>query len=90
MTNSDHVLYCKNNNIPIADAQIAQSFLCRASDFANDKTQVVFLVTNAIFTNKKSKKFLKYLLENFYIETVINLEAVKTQLFAHAKYPCSI
>ncbi len=90
ITNSDHVLYCKNNNIPIADAQIAQSFLCRAGDFANDKTQVFFLVTNAIFTNKKSKKFLKYLLENYYIESIINLEAVKTQLFAHAKYPCSI
>lgn len=90
ITNSDHVLYCKNNNIPIADAQIAQSFLCRASDFANNETQVFFLVTNAVFTNKNSKKFLKYLLENYCIESIINLEAVKAQIFAHAKYPCSL
>lgn len=87
---SDHVLYCQKRGIPIADAQIAQAFLCRASDFSDQWTQVLFLVTNSIFTNKNSKKFLKYFLENNHIEEIINLESVKTQLFAHAKYPCSI
>ncbi len=88
--NSDHVFYCKRKNIPIADAQIAQAFLCRAKDFADDKTQVLFLQTNSIFTNKKSKAFLRYFLEEYCVENIINLESIKGQLFSHAKYPCSI
>lgn len=90
LPHSDHMLYCKKRNIPIADAQIAQAFLCKASDFSNEQTQVLFLVTNSIFTNKNSNKFLKYFLKNNCIEEIINLESIKTQLFAHAKYPCSI
>lgn len=87
---SDHMMYCKTRNIPIADAQIAQAFLYRASDFSDEQTQVLFLVTNSIFTNKNSKKFLNYFFKNNCIEEIINLESIKAQLFAHAKYPCSI
>lgn len=87
---SDHVSYCKERKIPIADAQIAQAFVSRAQDFANEFTEVSFLITNAIFTNKNSKKYLAYLVNDFTIEKVINLEAVKAQLFVHASYPCSI
>ncbi|MDD3251739.1 MAG: N-6 DNA methylase [Lachnospiraceae bacterium] len=87
---SDHVSYCLAKNIPIADAQIAQAFISRASDFANEKTIVSLLVTNAIFTNKNSKHYLKYLLSKYRVEQVINLEAIKAQLFVHATYPCSI
>lgn len=87
---SDHMLYCRKKRIPIADAQIAQAFLCRANDFSDERTQVQLLITNSIFTNKNSKWFLKYFLENNCIEEIINFEPIKTQLFAHAKYPCSI
>ena len=90
LPDSDHMLYCKKREIPIADAQIAQAFLCRAGDFSDQRTQVLFLVTNSIFTNKNSKKFLKYFFEKNCIKEIINLEAIKTQLFAHATYPCSI
>lgn len=87
---SDHVSYCKERRIPIADAQIAQAFLSRAQDFANETTIVSLLVTNAIFTNKNSKDYLDYMLSEFYIAQVINFETVKAQLFSHATYPCSI
>lgn len=90
MPKSDHVLYCKNNNIPIADAQIAQAFISRVKDFVDEKAIISLLVTNAIFTNKKSKKYLDYLLSEFLLEQVTNLEAIKSQLFMHATYPCSI
>lgn len=90
MPKSDHVLYCKRKNIPIADAQIAQAFISRVRDFVDETAIVSLLVTNAIFTNKNSKKFLKYLLSEFLIEQVTNLEAIKAQLFIHATYPCSI
>lgn len=90
ITYSDHMLYSKSRRIPIADAQIAQAFLVRSGDFANDKTEILLLVTNSVFTNKKCKKFLRYFFDNFCIEKIINLEAVKTQLFVHAQYPCSI
>ena len=88
MPKSDHVSYCKKRDIPIADKQIAQAFLSRANDYANEETQIFFLITNSIFTNKNSVKFLRYILDNYCIESITNLEAVKTQLFDHAKYPC--
>lgn len=87
---SDHVLYCKRNKIPIADAQIAQAFISRVKDFVDEKAIISLLVTNAIFTNKNSKKYLNYLLSEFLLEQVTNLEAIKSQLFMHATYPCSI
>lgn len=90
ITRSDHLSYCKDRQIPIADAQIAQAFVSRSQDFANEQTIVSLLITNAIFTNKNSKNYLKYLLSEFRIEQVVNLEAIKTQLFVHATYPCSI
>ena len=90
MAKSDHISYCKKRDIPIADKQIAQAFLSRANDYANEETQILFLITNSIFTNKNSVKFLRYILDNYCIESITNLEAVKTQLFDHAKYPCSI
>ncbi|MCM1498759.1 MAG: N-6 DNA methylase [Clostridium sp.] len=90
MPQSDHVPYCKRKGIPIADAQIAQAFICRVNDFVDGTAVVSFLITNAIFTNKHSKKFLDYLLSEFLLEQVTNLEAVKEQLFINATYPCSI
>ncbi len=90
MPKSDHILYCKRKNIPIADAQIAQAFISRVRDFVDETAIISLLVTNAIFTNKNSKKFLRYLLSEFLIEQVTNLEAIKAQLFIHATYPCSI
>ena len=87
---SDHVTYCNGKNIPIADAQIAQAFISRVKDFVGETAIISLLVTNAIFTNKNSKKFLNYLLSEFVIEQVTNLEAIKAQLFMHASYPCSI
>ncbi|MCM1283606.1 MAG: N-6 DNA methylase [Muribaculaceae bacterium] len=90
MPDSDHMPYCRERGIPIADAQIAQAFMCRVEDFADADTQVCFLLTNSIFTNKNSKGFLSYVLENYCISDITNLEAVRGQLFAHAQYPCSI
>ena len=86
MPNSDHIAYCRSHSIPISDAQIAQAFIVRAGDFADESTEAAFLITNSIFTNKNSVKYLQYLLEEYQIEKVINLEAVKTQLF----FPCKI
>lgn len=87
---SDHIPYCKRKGIPIADAQIAQAFVSRVRDFVDESAIVSFLVTNAIFTNKNSKRFLEYLLSEFLLEKVINLEEIKEQLFINATYPCSI
>ncbi len=90
MPYSDHISYCQSNRIPIADAQIAQAFICRVKDFANENSKISLLITNSIFTNSNSKRYLDYVLSNFSIEHILNLENVKAQLFAHASYPCSI
>lgn len=82
--------YIISQHIPISDAQIAQAFISRVKDFVDETAVISLLVTNAIFTNKKSEKFLKYFISEFLIEQVTNLEAIKSQLFIAASYPCSI
>lgn len=85
-----HNKYCKERNIPISDKQIAQAFIVRAKDFANQNAIVSLLVTNSIFTNENAEQFREYLLQNFRILEVFNLYGIKSTLFSHAKAPCSI
>lgn len=90
MPNGDHITYCEQNKIPISDSQIAQAFMVRVRDFTKSDTLVSLLVTNSIFTNKNSKPFRDFFLDNFYIKKIINFELLKQQLFSCASYPCSI
>lgn len=85
-----HNKYCKERNIPISDKQIAQAFIVRAKDFANQNAIVSLLVTNSIFTNENAEMFRKYLLQNYRLLEVFNLYGIKSTLFSHAKAPCSI
>lgn len=85
-----HNKYCKDRNIPISDKQIAQAFIARARDFANQNAIVSLIVTNSIFTNEKAERFRKYLLKNYRLLEVLNLCEIKATLFSHAKAPCSI
>ncbi len=87
---SDHVIYCKKKKIPISDNQLAQAFLIRSGEFLSEKGLSTLLVTNSIFSNKNSSDFLDYLLNNYRIYDILNLEAIKGRLFENATYPCSI
>ena len=47
--NGDHLDYCKQNDIFISDKQIAQAFIMRAKDVANDDTVISLIIPNSIF-----------------------------------------
>lgn len=85
-----HNAYCKRNNIPISDGQIAQSFIARAKDFVKESGIISLIVTNSIFTNENADAYRKYLLNNFQLFEVFNLYRVRKTLFSHASAPCSI
>lgn len=85
-----HVEYCRQRNIPISDRQIAQAFVVRAEDFADDDTIISLIVTNGIFINENAEDYRKYILHNYRLLEVFNLYGIKQGLFAHANAPCSI
>ena len=85
-----HYEYCKQRGIPISDRQIAQAFVARATDFADDNTIISLIVTNSIFINEKAEEYRKYILQNYRLLEVFNLYGIKQELFSHAKAPCSI
>lgn len=85
-----HNEYCKRRNIPISDKQIAQAFVVRSKDFADENTIISLIVTNSIFINEKAEEYRKYILQNYRLLEVFNLYGIKQGLFSHAKAPCSI
>jgi len=67
--------------IKIADEQIAQAFVLRASDFSKQETEIAFLVTSKILYNLQSIDFRKYLLNNFFINEIFEISSVRHQVF---------
>lgn len=88
--NGIHNDYCKKNNVPISDGQIAQAFVVRAKDFARKGGLAELIVTNSIFINEKAKEYRNYILTNFRVLEIFNLYKVRGNLFSHAAAPCSI
>lgn len=85
-----HNEYCRKNNIPISDGQIAQAFIVRAKDFAKEGGIAELIVTNSIFINENARDYRNYILTNYHILEIFNLYNVRGSLFSHATAPCSI
>ncbi len=81
-----HLAY--SSSYPITDFQMAQTFMIRTKDFSGDNTQSAFIVTSSIL--HKAKSFRTYLLENFYIEKVLDLSSVRRLIFKEAINPAAI
>lgn len=85
-----HIKYYQSENIPINDYQIAQSFLYRAKDFSTLTTKCSMIVISKVLYNLNAHDFRKKFLSNFNIEKVVELSAVRKQLFLNADTPTSI
>jgi hypothetical protein len=85
-----HEKYYTSNKIPVADKQIAQSFMARSKDFCHSETKVVLIVTNGVFYNHNVKSFRKYFLEKFDLDFFIDLSLNKDNIFESASAPCCI
>jgi type I restriction-modification system DNA methylase subunit len=85
-----HIKYFQENNIPVSDNQIAQSFLVRSRDFMNEATKCALIVTSKILYNHNALRFRQYFLENFSMNEILELSAVRSELFTNASAPSSV
>ncbi len=72
-----------NVELEISNKEIAQAFVLRVSDFSSGNTKCSLIVTSKMLYNisKKAKKFRKYLLEKFYINSVFEMSSVRREVF---------
>ena len=82
--------YCKKNNIPLTNRQIAQAFLTRSKDFINKKGLISLIVTSKILYNINDTRFRKYLLENFEVKKFFDLTLVREKIFENSTWPAVI
>ncbi|MCK5416318.1 N-6 DNA methylase [Candidatus Parcubacteria bacterium] len=85
-----HINYFNNQGVPVSDKQIAQSFVVRVKDFSTKTTKCALVLTSKVLYNHNAKDFRKYWFNNFFINEVLELSPVRSQLFAQATAPSSI
>jgi len=66
--------------ITISNKEVAQAFLLRVSDFSV-KNNCAFIVTSKILYNLNGKEFRGYFLENYNINRIFELSAVRHEVF---------
>ncbi|HLP44834.1 MAG TPA: DNA methyltransferase, partial [Candidatus Kapabacteria bacterium] len=81
-----HLAY--SGRYPVTDFQTAQTFMIRTKDFSSENTKSAFVVTSSVL--HKAKSFRKYFLENFYIDSVLDLSSVRRFIFKEAINPAAI
>lgn len=85
-----HITYCKENNLPMPNKEIAQSFLLRVNDFINNSSYVALIVTSKILYNHNALEFRRYFLKNFNITEVLEFSSIRREIFNNAIGPGSI
>jgi len=73
--------------IKISNKEIAQAFLLRTSDLSNENTKCALIVTSKVLYNLKADRFRKYFLENYFIDKVFELAAVRREIFDNSNDP---
>jgi hypothetical protein len=71
----------KTPSIEIGNAEIAQAFVLRAMDFANDKTNCALIINSKSLYNSGGKGFRDYLLFNNNLKRVLELAPVRREIF---------
>ena len=82
-----HTEYFKNNNIPVSNKEIAQTFSVRVKDFASLKTKIALTVPSKILYNTRAGRFRKYFLTHFNIDMVLELSTMRKHIFKNAVQP---
>ncbi|WP_291862210.1 N-6 DNA methylase [Marinilabilia sp.] len=86
-----HTKFVKEHDSNISDKQIAQSFLIQASKLVSKNKQIAFVLpSKGTLYNSEAKKFRNFLWENFELNRVLELSAVRRQIFTKAIAPTAI
>lgn len=86
-----HTKFVKEHDNNISDIQIAQSFVIQASKLVSENKQIAFVLpSKGTLYNSEAKKFRNFLWENFELTRVLELSAVRRQIFTKAIAPTAI
>lgn len=71
----------------VGNKEIAQAFVLRSIDFMNERTQTALVLTSKVLYNGQSKSFREYLLDTVQVNTVLELSAVRREVFSQSSDP---
>ncbi|NOS57412.1 MAG: N-6 DNA methylase [Cyclobacteriaceae bacterium] len=80
----------KKYSIAINNGEIAEGFMLRVSDFARGNCQIALIIKSTILYNRgysEFSKFRQYLLQEFFIDRVFELAAVRHEVFDRSNDP---
>lgn len=87
-----HIEYLRDKNYTdiVSDYQLAQSFTLRTKDFIQEETICSLIITGKSFYNSNAVNFKNYFLENYRLNSCLDLSAVRSLVFSDAKNPAMI
>jgi len=71
----------------VNNQEIAQAFVVRTFDFMNPATRCALVLTSKVLYNQQSTAFRKYWLDKASIDSVLELSAVRKEVFAQSSDP---
>lgn len=81
----------KEYEIALNNNEIAEGFVLRVSDFANEGTNIALIIRSSILYNLgyniDYSKFRQYLLQDFFINKVFELSSVRFEVFERSNDP---
>ncbi len=76
-----HLEYLKKYPNIVSDYEISQSFILRTRDFSVSTTKCALIVISSAFHSLWAKKFSKYFFENYKVNTIFDMSAVRQYVF---------
>ncbi|MBN1639470.1 MAG: N-6 DNA methylase [Ignavibacteriales bacterium] len=85
-----HYKFVEDNKDKINDYQIAQSFVVKVKQLCEAKAQCAMVLPSKILYNSGALKFRQFLLNNYKLNRVLELSAVREHLFSGSRAPSII
>jgi len=92
-SNTKALRYCRLSRRPVGDRQIAQAFLWKSLDLLNHDGEMCLIVgAKSLLFNRsdKNKLFRREFLRNSAVKTIVNLSALRQNLFNRSVGPAAI
>lgn len=87
-----YLKYCKKRKVKLQEGEISIAFLLKVEEFSDEHTECSLVVPSKIFYKRKkpSKDFRQKFLQEVQIQQVLELSAVRKQIFKGAIAPATV
>ena len=82
-----HLKYSEENDIPISNNEISQTFAIRVKDFANAETKIALIIPSKTLYNSRAQDYRNLFLNSFNLEKVLELSTLRKSIFKNAIQP---